>query len=58
VEVKFAQLSFDRCNVGVAFGDEGDVYALEQHGVAEKAQLDRVRERAVGAADVPGDDSS
>jgi hypothetical protein len=40
----------------MALGYEGDVYALKQHGVAEKFQFDRVRERAVCSAHVPGDD--
>jgi hypothetical protein len=40
----------------MALGDEGDVYALEQHSVAEEFQFDGVRKRAVRAAYVPGDD--
>jgi hypothetical protein len=56
VKVKLAQDSFDRCNVSVALGDEGDVYALKQHGVAKEFQFDRVRKRAVRSAYVPGDD--
>jgi hypothetical protein len=37
---------------------ESDVNALEQHGVAEEVQFDRVSEGAVGAADVPSEDPS
>jgi hypothetical protein len=56
VKVKITQLLLDRRNVSMAFGYQSDVYALEQHGVAKEFQFDRVRERAVRSAYVPGDD--
>jgi hypothetical protein len=42
----------------MALGYESNVYVLKQHGVTKKFQFDRVRERAVCPAYVPGDDPS